>query len=244
MLLLSAHNEPEPSVPTTTLPPFLHTLSISDIAFSYSSMNSSAVMDMTRSKLSSGKSRDTASPTETLVNPFDLAISSIFSDTSIPVISRLVFHQFQGENTGPDPYVQDLVSGLWRCKLQDQFFFVMKNVPSHPGVEPVVVMFGEPVKWLHGDLSPILITIHSFPFVGGHGPLLKERWISGPRIMRSDGVVCVDGHPTVAIRISASLVRSTSPFYQVEERDTTTLLSPRKYSQFDAGGVKISLASR
>jgi len=53
------------------------------------------------------------------------------------------------------------------------------------------------------------------PGDGGHDPFLKERWISGPRIFRSDGVVYVDGHPTVAIRISAFLFRWTSIFYQV-----------------------------
>jgi hypothetical protein len=49
---------------------------------------------------------------------------------------------------------------------------------------------------------------------GGHGPLLKERWISGLRIVRPDGVVYVDGHPTVATRISAFLLRRASIFYQ------------------------------
>jgi hypothetical protein len=39
--------------------------------------------------------------------------------------------------------------------------------------------------------------------------------------MRSDGVVSVEGHPTVAIRISAFLLRRTSIFYQVEKFDTT-----------------------
>jgi hypothetical protein len=39
--------------------------------------------------------------------------------------------------------------------------------------------------------------------------------------MRSDGVVSVEGHPTIATRISAFLLRRTSIFYQVEKLDTT-----------------------
>src|SRR5512143_1995318 len=56
---------------------------------------------------------------------------------------------------------------------------------------------------------------------GGHDPLLKERWRSVRRMMRSDRVVYVEEHPTVAIRISALLLRRTSIFYQVEKLDTT-----------------------
>jgi len=122
LLLLSAHNEPEPSVPTTTRPPFLHTLTISDIAFSYSFMNSSAVMDMTRSKLSSGKSRDTASPTETLVNPLDLAISSIFSDTSIPVISFVYFLISTAKTPVPIPMSRTLSPGFGAASSRTSSF--------------------------------------------------------------------------------------------------------------------------
>jgi hypothetical protein len=58
----------------------------------------------------------------------------------------------------------------------------------------------------------------------GHGPLPKERWTSGTHIMRPDGVVCVDGHPTAATRIFGFLLRWTSIFYQVDGLDATTLL--------------------
>jgi hypothetical protein len=56
---------------------------------------------------------------------------------------------------------------------------------------------------------------------GGHDPLLMGRWISGLRIMRPDGAVYVEGHPPVATRISAFLLRRTSILYQVEKLDTT-----------------------
>ena len=48
----------------------------------------------------------------------------------------------------------------------------------------------------------------------GHDPLLTGRWISGRRMMRSDGMDYAEGHPTVAIRIS-TLLRRTRILYRL-----------------------------
>ena len=91
--------------------------------------------------------------------------------------------------------------------------------PLHPGMkEQRLLVLDEKMVELKFELGCVgrnAIDVRSDLGDGGHDPLLKERWISGLRISRSDGAVYVDGQPTVAIRVSTFLLRRTSIFYQV-----------------------------
>jgi hypothetical protein len=102
-----------------------------------------------------------------------------------------------------------------RCGVNDprHGFPYDREHALHAGMkEQRLLVFDEELVELKFELGFVgrnAIDIRSDLGDGGHDPLLKERWISGRRIMRSDGVVYVEGHPTVAIRISTFLLRRT-----------------------------------